>query len=66
MNSNNEYFQKKSLKDYKKGQKIKEGMFIALRPRVKKSINVEDYFKILGKTLKKDIRSAEPLLKKYL
>lgn len=55
-----------SLGNYKKGEKIKKGMFIALRPRVEESIKVENYFNILGKTLKKEVQKNEPLLQKHL
>lgn len=55
-----------ALKTYKKGDVIKKGMFIALRPRVKNSVSVEDFFNILGKKLKHKIKINNPLLLKHI
>jgi sialic acid synthase SpsE len=55
-----------SMGNYKKGEKIKRNMLKALRPRVKKSVSVENYFNIIGKTLKKDIKKDDPLLFEHL
>ncbi|MDA7452096.1 N-acetylneuraminate synthase family protein [Candidatus Pelagibacter ubique] len=55
-----------SMGNYKKGKKIKKNMLKALRPRVEKSISVENYFNIIGKTLKKDIKKNDPLLFEHL
>ncbi len=55
-----------SLGNYKKGTRIKKKMFIALRPKVKNAIGVENFFNILGKKLKKDISINDPLLNKCL
>ena len=55
-----------SMGNYKKGEKINKSMLKAFRPRVANSIGVENYFNIIGKTLKKDIKKNDPLLLKHL
>lgn len=55
-----------ALRNFKKGTIIKKNMFIALRPKVKNSVNVELFFNFLGKKLKKKITINSPLLKHHL
>ena len=55
-----------SLFDYKKGQKIAKGMFKALRPHIKNSLEAGDFFKFLNKRLKRNIIKGEVLCKKHL
>ena len=50
--------------DFKSGDLIKPGMFIALRPYVKKSVSCEKFFVFLKKKLKKGIKKNE-VLKPY-
>lgn len=50
-------------KNIKKGEIIKETDLISLRPNV--GISAENYFQIIGKESKKDIKSLEPLSFKF-
>ncbi len=50
--------------DFKSGDIVKPGMFIALRPYVKKSVSCEKFFVFLKKKLKKSIKKHE-VLKPY-
>jgi len=47
--------------NYLKGKKIKPGMFVALRPYVKKSLSSGYYFSFLDRKLKKNIKENEVL-----
>jgi N,N'-diacetyllegionaminate synthase len=47
--------------NYKKGMRIKLGMFKALRPYVKNSLTADRYLNYINKKLKKDIMRDEPL-----
>jgi len=49
--------------NYKKGEIIKQGMFSALRPHVKKSFSANNYFYFLNKKLKKSVKKNEPLMR---
>jgi sialic acid synthase SpsE len=48
--------------NYKKGYKIKLGMFKALRPHVNNSLTADQYLNYVNKKLKKDIKAGEPLM----
>lgn len=53
-----------STKDIKKGEKITKDNINSLRPNI--GICASQYFKILGKKTKKNIKADEPILKNYL
>lgn len=55
-----------SKKNYKKGTVIKKNMFIALRPRVNMSVEVDDIYNLEGKKLLKNIKFEDPLLLKHV
>ena len=50
-----------AVSDFKSGDLIKPGMFIALRPYVKRSLSCEKFFLFLHKKLKKSIKKTEVL-----
>ena len=50
-----------SQRNLKKGEIIKRGDFKALRPYVKNTLSADEYFKFLGKKLKKNIKILSPL-----
>jgi len=51
--------------DLKKNTKTKKGMFKALRPRIKGSLNIEEIHYFLNRRLAKGIRKNEVLTKKH-
>ena len=57
-NSTRSYY---ATADLKKGTIIKERMFKALRPHVKNSIKIDQYFQFLNKKLKKNINKNDVL-----
>ncbi len=55
-----------ATKNLKKGNLLKHDDIIALRPSVEGSVKVENYFKVLNKRLKSDLKISEPLLNKHI
>lgn len=55
-----------SQRNLKKGEIIKQGDFKALRPYVKNTLSADEYFKFLGKKLKKNIKILTPLKSNYV
>ena len=53
-----------AAKSIKKGAKITEKNIITLRPSI--GIKSEDYFKILGKKVNKDIKKGHPIFQKQI
>ena len=53
-----------ATRDIKKGAKINEKNITTLRPSV--GIKSEDYFKILGKRVNKDIKKGHPIFQKQI
>ena len=50
--------------DIKKGERLTENNIVSLRPRI--GICSSNYFKILDKTLKKNVKKGEPIFKNFI
>ena len=55
-----------SIKNIKRGQKINKDNIACLRPYMKRGIKVEDYFKILNKKAKREIKKLNLIKKEHV
>ena len=60
-NGRRSYYANKNLF---KGQKLKKGMFTALRPYIKNSLTIDNFFNFLNKELKSNVKKGEVLFTK--